>query len=205
MYEIKVLSRDEFDEVSRSDPRYSYVDESNFGFADRLKGKAYVLDTKVHDLNKYLVTHELEEMMEEDSAHEDPNGIRHKKGPKLFKQIVAPVLGLFGGSIGKAVSSATSMFGGENNSQPEAPQMPSMPSSGSFMPQNSQPVSGSYGATSPMNLFPTSGSYSPGNVPNSVSGSLGGNITSGLGAGNSELPPELLARLKGNYAGRIEF
>ena len=38
MYEIKVLSSDEFDKVSKSDPRYSYVDDSNMGFADRQKG-----------------------------------------------------------------------------------------------------------------------------------------------------------------------
>ena len=53
MYEIKVLDSKEFDEVAKSDPRYEYVDENNLGFADRLKGVAYVRQTHIHDLNKY--------------------------------------------------------------------------------------------------------------------------------------------------------
>ena len=88
MYEIKVLDSKDFDNISKSDSRYSYVDDTNFGFSDREKSIAYVRDTKIHDLNKYLINHELEELIDEHSDHEDPNGIRHKKGPKFFKEIL---------------------------------------------------------------------------------------------------------------------
>ena len=57
MYEIKVLSNREFDNVAKSDPRYEYVDKDNFGFADRLTGKAYVRQSHIHELNKYLISH----------------------------------------------------------------------------------------------------------------------------------------------------
>src|SRR3990167_11153387 len=118
MYEIKVLSSDEFDEVAKSDARYSYVDDSNMGFADRQKGVAYVRGTNIHDLNKYLINHELEELEEDESTHEDPNGIRHKK---FFKDIFAPLTynpgGVFGGS-GKGFLN----FLNPNNSQLEQEQ-----------------------------------------------------------------------------------
>src|SRR3990167_3594379 len=106
MYEIKVLSNEDFDQVAQSDPRYSYVDGTNLGFADREKGVAYVRQTGVHDLNKYLISHELEELEHDESNHEDPNGIRHKK---FFKEILAPVLNLASYAIpgiGPAVGAA---------------------------------------------------------------------------------------------------
>src|SRR3990167_1675901 len=89
MYEIKVLSNEDFDQVAQSDPRYSYVDGTNLGFADREKGVAYVRQTGIHDLNKYLISHELEELEQDKSTHEDPNGIRHKK---FFKDFFLPLI-----------------------------------------------------------------------------------------------------------------
>ena len=93
MYEIKVLSNDEFNEVAKSDPRYEYVDDTNMGFADRQKGVAYIRGTNIHDLNKYLISHELEELEANESTHEDPNGIRHKKGGfvNVVKRIFNPL------------------------------------------------------------------------------------------------------------------
>ena len=209
MYEIKVLSSDEFDRVSKSDPRYSYVDGSNLGFADRKKGKAYVRQTHIHELNKYLISHELEELEEDDSLHEDANGIRHKKGPKLFKDIILPILS--GGAIqpeapqreaaqttnvpgvGNVLNSQLSMFqGGGQQSQ----------SSGSYSPSSPfSSLSGAFSSGSPLSLFSTSGSYSPANVPSSVFGGGAGQPNISI----NELDPELKNRQSGYYSGRLTF
>ena len=108
MYDIHVLSDKEFNDVANSDERYSYVDDTNLGFADRQKGKAYVRQTNVHDLNKYLISHELEELESDQSTHEDPNGIRHKKGPKFFKDLILPIFNnLTGGAFSSLTGSGT--------------------------------------------------------------------------------------------------
>ena len=192
MYEIKVLRSDEFDRVAKSDPRYSYVDETNLGFADRLKNIAYVRGTHVHELNKYLIEHELEELEQAESVHEDPNGIRHKKFWDFIKSWFSPITTM----AGIASNPFGSIFGGSK--QQEQPQM----QSGSYEPQQaSSGQSGGFG--SPMNLFqgePTSGSYTPGasaTVPGSASGlgNLGGGLTD-----------ETMKNLRaGNYAGRLTF
>ena len=108
-------SNDDFDKVARSDKRYSYVDENNLGFADRVKGVAYVRQTGVHDLNKYLISHELEELEQDESTHEDPNGIRHKK---FFKQLFLPFLKIasaFIPFVGSSISSGLSKYFDEIN------------------------------------------------------------------------------------------
>ena len=88
----------EFFKVAESDPRYKDVDDNNLGFADPEKHKAYVRYTSWPALNKYLITHEFEHMVEgEDKcSHEDAQGIRHKKG---FRDIIAPALPFLGGAI----------------------------------------------------------------------------------------------------------
>ena len=72
MYEIKVLSNDEFDSLPYEDTRGSDISDS-LGFANKFIGKAYVRQTGIHDLNKYLISHELEELESDESTHEDPN------------------------------------------------------------------------------------------------------------------------------------
>src|SRR3990167_5799344 len=69
MYDIKVLSDNDFFNVAKSDQRYSYVDHP--------------------ELQKYLVNHELEELTSDQSSHEDPNGIRHKK---FFREVLLPIV-----------------------------------------------------------------------------------------------------------------
>ena len=191
MYEIKVLNSNDFDKVAKSDPRYEYVDESNLGFADRMKGVCYVRDTKIHDLNKYLIDHELEELEQDESTHEDPNGIRHKK----FWDFIRPFFNVF--TDAAKYSNPISMFmgsGQQNQQQQEQPQSGSYPTSGSSSP------AGGFRASSVLDSFkgdPTSGQYSPANVPSSVTGS------SGVGGGLSE---EVLKNLRGgNYSGRLTF
>ena len=104
MYQIKVLSSKEFDEVAKSDPRYAMVDDDNLGFADVEKKTAYVRYSVYPQLTKYLIDHEFEHLLEDEATDEDEYGIRHKKGKKFFKEIIAPFsvdpLGVFGISEG---------------------------------------------------------------------------------------------------------
>lgn len=197
MYEIKILNSKDFDKLP-----YRGIEDS-LGLADVKKNRVFVRDTGVHELNRYLINHEIDHLVEEHATDEDAYGIRHKKGPKLFKDIFLPFIsaGLSGdkaGMAGSALGGLSDLFYGK-----EAPQ-----TSGSYTPQQQQPTSGSYspsgGFGSPLNLFPTSGSYSPATVPGSISG---GNIENGAGAKNSEIPPEILQQLKSGYysGGGIKF
>ncbi len=58
MYQVKILSSKEFDDVAKSSPRYKNVDEDNMGFADPVTNTAYVRHTAFPELNKYLIDHE---------------------------------------------------------------------------------------------------------------------------------------------------
>ena len=177
MYEIKVLDSKQFDEVARSDSRYSYVDSDNMGFADRVKGVAYVRQTHLHELNKYLISHELEELESDESTHEDPNGIRHKKGKKFFKDFLAPAL----------------TFG---IVQPEAPKRAAAQTfqGGQQTPGDVLTPFGGVGG-GPLGQFSVA-SPASGRLPSSVLGQQDGGGT---------LNPELLQRLKGFFSGRIPF
>ena len=202
MYEIKVLKSNEFDKLP-----YRGIEDS-LGIADVKKNRVFVRDTGMHELNRYLINHEIDHLVEEHATDEDAYGIRHKKGPKLFKDIFMPFLsaGLSGdkaGAAGSALGGISDIFGW--GKQPEA--------SGSYQPQQNQQTqnSGSYapsgGFGSPMNLFgnQSMGSAS-GSLPEAVSGSYQPSITTGLGGQQSELPPELMQKLQaGNYQGRMTF
>ena len=153
--------------------------------------------------------------MADESTHEDENGIRHKKGPKLFKDIFMPMIsGGVGGSafgpIGAAVGAGLGGlqgFGSYQNRVHTNSQLGSgesqMPSSGSYAPTTG--MNNVFG--SPLSLFgggaPTSGSYAP-SLPTS-SGTTG-SIGLGQGAFGNELSHVLLQKLKaGNYSGRLTF
>jgi len=190
MYEIKVLNSEEFDKVAKLDPRYSYVDGSNLGFADREKGLAYVRGSNIHDLNKYLINHELEELEMDESTHQDPNGIRHKKFKDFlrvfYNPINLPIPGLQNQDKG-------TFHMGEG--------------------EKSQTVTGGMGGLedSPFGRFfssTVSGAQGEGTASPRVSETVTGGIQTGIGqSGNGieGLPPDLLQRLKGNYSGRITF
>lgn len=205
MYEIKVLSNKDFESVSKSDPRYSYVDDTNMGFADREKGVAYVRGTNIHDLNKYLISHELEELESAESTHEDPNGIRHKKFFKeIFAPFIAPVLAAFVPGIGPALAPAVGAIGSSIASKSRGQQG----EGGISIPQQQQPSglsdftpfsSGALGG------FSTSESASQ-RVPESVTKNLASSLNQNTGfSNNQQLSPEILQRLKGNYGGRFVF
>src|SRR3990167_3080671 len=90
MYEVKVLSNDEFDHLPIEITRGSQIYDS-LGFADPSTGKAYVRYNVYQEVTKYLINHEVEELVNEYSDDEDEFGIRHKKGKKFFKQIFMPL------------------------------------------------------------------------------------------------------------------
>lgn len=102
-YTVEVLSPKEFTQKRLADGRYAHVDESNLGFADPVRRTAYVRDTAVLELNKYLVNHEMEHLFEgTHGTDEDEHGIRHKKGSDIVRNVAAISLApiTLGGSLG---------------------------------------------------------------------------------------------------------
>ena len=101
---VRVLSDSDFDNLGYEDTRGADVSAS-LGFADVKKRRVYVRDTGVHDLNKYLLNHELEHLFEEKGTDEDPNveGIRHKFWIPLILSAIAASAG-----TAQAASSAKS-------------------------------------------------------------------------------------------------
>ena len=203
MYEIKVLSDKEFFDVAKSDKRYSYVDDTNLGFADPMTNKAYVRHVNHPELQKYLINHELEELTTDEHHHQDANGVRHKK---FFKDIFS----FFTYDPGHIFSSgareeqkqtnAAQDAAVEQQKQQESQQQQLAQMFGSYSPQGQTGISGS--PNSPMNLFTGSGSYSPGNVPDAASGSY----TPGfLGQSADQLPDYLKQQKFGSEDGRIVF
>lgn len=89
MLKINVLSNDEFENLPKSVTRGSDISGS-MGFADPATGTAYVRHSVSHDLNKFLVNHEMEELLVSESTHEDENGIRHKKFKDFVKHFFFP-------------------------------------------------------------------------------------------------------------------
>ena len=200
MYEIKVLSNDEFDNLPSEETRGSEIHDS-LGFANKYNGKAYVRQTGHHELNKYLISHELEELESDESTHEDENGIRHKKGPKFFKDIIMPIFGGLASSGGDPLGGLLGVAQGIGGYQNK-------------VGQSQQQEPSSYAPTTGMNNFMASGSplsLFGGNAPTGrlsssqpqTGGLSSGSISLGAGAQNQELPPELLRQLRsGNYAGQ---
>ena len=60
---IKILSNEDFDNLGYRDTRGADVSGS-LGFADTIKRKVFVRDTGVHQLNKYLVDHEIKNLFQ---------------------------------------------------------------------------------------------------------------------------------------------
>ena len=198
MYEIKVLKSDEFDRLP-----YKGIDDS-LGIADVKRNRVFVRDTGLHEINRYLINHEIDHLVEEHATDEDSHGIRHKKGPKLFKDIFLPMIsgGLFQPEANQRAAAQTQYVEGLGN-------VPA--NSGSYSPQGmgtlGSLMSASGGFNTPMSLFQSSGSYNPASsrLSDSVSGSSQPSIGIGPNSNNPELPPDLLERLKGSYSGRMVF
>lgn len=104
-YSVKIVSEKEWEKLRGSDPRYANIEDS-LGFADPTERKGYVRQTHWPELNKFLLDHEFEHLLNpENGSDRDEHGIYHKK---FFKDIIAPyalpVLGtLLGGPLGGAL------------------------------------------------------------------------------------------------------
>jgi len=94
-FKIHILSNDEFDSLPHLATRGSDVSDS-LGFANKFTDNAFVRQTGVPELNKFLINHEVEELMASTSTHEDANGIRHKKFNQFLKQTLFPLAIDFG-------------------------------------------------------------------------------------------------------------
>ena len=116
-YTVKIVTPKEWERLIESNPRYQHAEDS-VGFADPQTRTGYVMNTGVHRLNRYLLAHEFEHLVEEYATDEDEFGVRHKK---FFKQILAPLAlpiiggligGPFGATLGKVGGAAGSTLGG---------------------------------------------------------------------------------------------
>ena len=87
-YKVQIVSEKEWTRLLHSDPRYRHGTDS-LGFADPVKRVGYVRDTAHAALNRYLLNHEFEHLVEEKGTDEDEFGIRHKRGSSIGRVLGA--------------------------------------------------------------------------------------------------------------------
>lgn len=189
-YEIKVLSDKEFDRLP-----YEGIDDS-LGFADVRRGRVFVRNTGSHEMNRYLINHEIDHLVEEHATDEDKNGIRHKKFGDFFRFLANPInlpgLGPLSndkkGIFNTDNASSSKMEAGGIEGAGEQPQFSASPNSPS----------------GPFGQFAV-GSQGSSAVPNNI----GGNVTGGLNQSSLNSPqalsPDMIERIKGYYSGRLTF
>ena len=90
MYNIKFLSSKDFDGLPQEVTKGSQIDDS-LGFYNPDLKTAYIRHTASDELNKYLLNHEFDHMLEDEATDVDENGIRHKKAREIFSWF-APIL-----------------------------------------------------------------------------------------------------------------
>ena len=100
VYEIKFLSNKDFDELPKKETNGSDISDS-LGFYNPFTNRVFIRHTAIPELDKYLLEHEFEHLIEDSPTDSDENGIRHKKGKKFFKQILAPLFTGFNLETGK--------------------------------------------------------------------------------------------------------
>jgi len=198
MYQVKILSSKEFDEVAKSSPRYKNVDEDNMGFADPTTNTAYVRHTAFPELNKYLIDHEYSHLVEEHGTDEDEMGIRHKK-KKGFANVLRTIINpLNFPGMGPLSNSDKGLFqtGGGQQEQQQTPE------------QVSESYRNSFGTTGAqfgnMGGSPQASQNAPSNFSSSDSMS-GGLYGGGINQQQQSIDPEFQKRLSGFFSGRIPF
>jgi len=90
-FDIKFLSNEDFDNMPVSDRLGEDVSDS-WGVYNPYTRQVRIRDTGFWEVNKYLLDHELEHAVEEHATDQGPNGLRHKKGKKFWKEILMPVM-----------------------------------------------------------------------------------------------------------------
>jgi len=162
MYQVKVLSDQEFEALPYPDM------ETSLGVADPKTNTAYVRYTGVGDIDKYLINHELEHLIEghggEHSEHYR-NGVYYKGFGDALANIL-PVAASFIPGIGAIAGPATGFATQGLRSKPKQPSMgggqpnivPSQPSGDSSPMSNFKP-------STPNVVTPGSGSQSGPSIP----------------------------------------
>lgn len=188
-YEIKVLQSDEFDSLP-----YEGISDS-LGFADVKSGKVFVRQTGSHELNRYLINHEIDHLVEDHATDEDKNGIRHKKFSDVLRHFYNP---LNIGGMGPLSDSNKGFLDTAVKDKPENV----MANQQNAMAQPPQ-------AQNPFGQFSVSGQTGTGSTPPGLDNSVGGTLNKGgLNGGSSSqqsISPDILERIKGYYSGRIPF
>lgn len=109
MYTVNILSNDAFDKLPEEVTKGSDTQEL-MGFADPETNQAYVRYFGVPALNKYLVDHEFDHLLEEEGTDVAPNGLRYK----TFGSAAANIGSALGGAargVGSAVTGGASLLG----------------------------------------------------------------------------------------------
>lgn len=216
MYQIKVLTNEEFDNVSRSDLRYSNVDETNLGFADPQKGIAYIRHSASPDLNKYLISHEFDHLIEDEGTDEDEFGIRHKKKRNFWdwaSYFTWNPVGVFSGGKPAADMGMSDRKEAETKANESAMQVQQEQQQEQQRQQDAfqSSIMNQFYPSSNISNMDSNKVQSSNLVPSSVGGEVSGSINQGsLNSGsvnnsNSNLPPEFMERIKGFFSGRIPF
>lgn len=193
LYDIRVLTDKEFDNLPNSITRGSDVSDS-MGFADPYTGRAFVRYTASHNLNKYLINHELEHLVNAPCTDVDENGICHKKVGRFLARVAPIVLGgALGGVLGEAPGAAIgSILGGgvstifarrprkkpgEITQFPESPVQPGqLPSVFGVVPERPRTTV----SARPLGQFSVSGRATE-RLPDFLAGSPIGRLGGGLG------------------------
>ena len=123
MYTVNVLSEKDFDKLP-----YKHA-KTSLGLADAKTGVAYVRDTGYNDITKDTIAHELDELMQKTSPHEE-DGIRYKNlkslgagagagilssmipGLRGFSPAISAGAGALAAGKGKRLQGAAQGFGG---------------------------------------------------------------------------------------------
>lgn len=127
VYDIKFLSNEDFDALPKKETNGSDISDS-LGFYNPFTNRIFIRHTASPDLNKYLLEHEFEHLLEDNPTDMDENGIRHKKGKKFFKEIIGPLFTGVNFETGKF--SPLGILG--DTSKPKEPQQQEQPSFSSF-------------------------------------------------------------------------
>ena len=170
MYQVKVLSSNEFEQLPYPDM------ETSLGVADPKTSTAYVRYTGIDTVDKYLINHELEHLIEghggEHSSHYR-NGVYYKELGDMFAN-VAPIAASFLPGIGAIAGPATGFATQGMRSKPKPQQ--SSPGNSYMAPQDSGSPMESFKPSKPNIVTPGSASgFQPGSSgSNAIGGMMGG-------------------------------
>jgi len=109
-YTVKILDSEEFNKLPFK--RIQDNPDSVYGAADKKNRIAYVRDTGYNDITKANIGHELDELMQDVSEHEE-DGIRYKDFSQSFGNFGSkiPVIGKLTGGLGKMFGGGIDMLG----------------------------------------------------------------------------------------------